>query len=58
MGFAGARWYSKPSLEIMYHLVRSKIQVVIKEFEKLGYLVIYGDTDSVLLILEMLARKT
>lgn len=46
MGFAGARWYSKPSLEIMYHLVRSKIQEVIKEFEKLGYLVIYGDTDS------------
>lgn len=46
MGFAGARWYSRLSLDIMYHLVRSKIQEVIREFEKLGYLVIYGDTDS------------
>ena len=46
MGFAGARWYSRPSLDVMYYLVRSKIQEVIREFEKLGYLVVYGDTDS------------
>jgi len=46
MGFAGARWYSKPTLEIMYSLVRSKIQDTIKDLENLGYTVVYGDTDS------------
>ncbi len=46
MGFAGARWYSRPSLEVMYCLVRLKIQDIIKDLERLGYLVIYGDTDS------------
>jgi DNA polymerase elongation subunit (family B) len=46
MGFAGARWYSKPTLEIMYSLVRSKIQDTIKDLENLGYAVVYGDTDS------------
>lgn len=46
MGFAGARWYSKPTLEIMYSLVRSKIQETIKDLENLGYTVVYGDTDS------------
>jgi len=46
MGFAGARWYSRPTLEIMYSLVRSKIQETIKDLENLGYIVVYGDTDS------------
>ncbi|HOW29511.1 MAG TPA: DNA-directed DNA polymerase [archaeon] len=46
MGFAGARWYSRPTLEIMYSLVRSKIQETIKDLENLGYRVVYGDTDS------------
>jgi len=46
MGFAGARWYSRPTLEIMYSLVRSKIQETIKDLENLGYTVVYGDTDS------------
>ena len=46
MGFSGSRWYSKQALEMMYHLVRSKIQEVITDFENLGYTVLYGDTDS------------
>lgn len=46
MGFSGARWYSRPTLEIMYSLVRSKIQETIKDLENLGYTVVYGDTDS------------
>lgn len=46
MGFPGARWYSKPTLEIMYSLVRSKIQETIKQLEDMGYIVVYGDTDS------------
>jgi len=46
MGFAGARWYCRSCLNIMYHLVRTKIQETISEFEKRGYQVIYGDTDS------------
>lgn len=46
MGFSGSRWYSRQALEIMYFLVRSKIQEVITDFENLGYLVLYGDTDS------------
>jgi len=46
MGFSGARWYSKSTLEIMYYLVRLKIQDIIREFETRGYLVVYGDTDS------------
>jgi DNA polymerase, archaea type len=46
MGFSGARWYSRSSLEIMYYLVRSKIQDMIRLLESKGYLVIYGDTDS------------
>ncbi|MDD3178250.1 MAG: DNA-directed DNA polymerase [Candidatus ainarchaeum sp.] len=46
MGFAGARWYCKDCLNIMYHLVRTKIQETIKSFENMGYVVIYSDTDS------------
>jgi DNA polymerase elongation subunit (family B) len=46
MGFSGARWYCRPCLEIMYHLVRTKIQETIKNFQDTGYTVIYGDTDS------------
>ncbi len=46
MGFSGARWYCRPCLEIMYHLVRTKIQETINNFSSLGYLVIYSDTDS------------
>ncbi|MFA5746380.1 MAG: DNA-directed DNA polymerase [archaeon] len=46
MGYSGARWYSKSTLEIMYYLVRLKIQDIIRDFETKGYMVIYGDTDS------------
>lgn len=46
MGFYGARWYSRKTLEIMYSLVREKIQETIKELEDMGYIVLYGDTDS------------
>ena len=46
MGFPGARWYCRDCLEIMYHLVRTKIQDTMFLFEKKGYEVIYGDSDS------------
>jgi DNA polymerase, archaea type len=46
MGFSGARWYCRKCLEIMYHLVRTKIKETIDYFQSLNYLVIYSDTDS------------
>jgi len=46
MGFAGARWYCRDCLNVMYHLVRTKIQNTIKAFEDKNYTVIYSDTDS------------
>lgn len=52
MGFSGARWYCRPCLEIMYHLVRTKIQETIETFQNIGYTVIYGDTDSAFLKFE------
>ncbi|MFH0905928.1 MAG: DNA-directed DNA polymerase [archaeon] len=56
MGFAGARWYCRYCLDIMYHLVRSKIQELIAKFSSLGYSVIYGDTDSCILKYENLNK--
>jgi DNA polymerase elongation subunit (family B) len=46
MGFAGSRWYCSTCLQVMYHLVRTKIQELIKKFEDFGYHIVYGDTDS------------
>ncbi len=52
MGFSGARWYCRSCLNVMYHLVRTKIQEIITNFEEMGYQVIYGDTDSCFLHFE------
>ena len=49
MGYSGARWYCRDCLDILYHLVRTKIQETIEVFEKKGYPVIYSDTDSAFL---------
>ena len=46
MGYPGARWYCRDCLDILYYLVRTKIQETISVFEKKGYPVIYSDTDS------------
>ena len=49
MGFPGSRWYNVECASAVTSLGRKYIQIVQKEAEKLGYPVIYGDTDSLFL---------
>lgn len=49
MGFPGSRWYNVACASAVTSLGRKYIQIVQKEAEKLGYPVIYGDTDSLFL---------
>jgi len=46
LGFAGSRWYSIECAKAITALGRQYIQDVIKEANKFGLRVIYGDTDS------------
>ncbi len=46
-GFARARWYSRDCAESIAALGREYIHKTIKEVEKSGFNVVYGDTDSV-----------
>ncbi len=46
LGFAGSRWYSLDCAKSVTALGRKYIQTVIKEAEKFGLTVLYGDTDS------------
>lgn len=50
MGFFGARWYSKEAAETITAYARNYIQETIKKAQK-DFEVIYGDTDSLFLIL-------
>jgi DNA polymerase elongation subunit (family B) len=48
-GYAGSRWYSRVCAKSITAWGRYYIQRVIKRAQKLGYEVIYGDTDSLFL---------
>ena len=52
LAFAAARWYSIESATAVTAYERSYIQDVIEKAKKEGYEVIYGDTDSVFLLLK------
>jgi len=47
IGFFGARYYSKESSASILAYVRKFNQDTIKDIEKKGYKVLYGDTDSI-----------
>ncbi|MCD6496236.1 MAG: hypothetical protein J7K54_03120 [Candidatus Aenigmarchaeota archaeon] len=54
-GYAGSRWYSRVCAQSITAWGRYYIQKVIRKAEKLGYEVIYGDTDS--LFVKVKSRK-
>ncbi len=45
-GYAGSRWYSRVCAQSITAWGRYYIQKVIRKAEKMGYEVVYGDTDS------------
>ncbi len=49
LGYSGARWYSRESAEATTYLGREYIQDSIEIAEEMGYEMVYGDTDSVML---------
>ncbi|MEM4266920.1 MAG: DNA-directed DNA polymerase, partial [Candidatus Nanoarchaeia archaeon] len=56
MGFFGARWYSRECAESITAFARYYIQKTIREAEK-EFEVIYGDTDSIVLLLKNKNKK-
>ena len=50
-GFFGSRWYSWECAESITAWARDYIKTLIKKAEEKGFKVIYGDTDSVFLLL-------
>ena len=51
LGFARARWYSRECAEAITAWARKYIKDVMKWAEEKGFTVLYGDTDSVFLVL-------
>lgn len=51
-GFFGARWYSIECAKTITAFGRNHIQSVIEKAKKEGFMVIYGDTDSIMIGLE------
>ncbi|MBR9680167.1 MAG: DNA polymerase [Candidatus Altiarchaeota archaeon] len=52
LGFPGARWYSLESARAVTAIGREYIKQIMETAEKLGFTVVYGDTDSVMLTLD------
>jgi len=50
LGFPGSRWYSLESAKAITALGRKYIQLVIKEAELFGFKSLYGDTDSLFVL--------
>ncbi|MDD5253670.1 MAG: DNA-directed DNA polymerase [Candidatus Nanoarchaeia archaeon] len=50
-GFFGARWYCKEAASSITAFAREHILKVVKEAEENGFKVLYGDTDSIFLLL-------
>ncbi|MFH1840424.1 MAG: DNA-directed DNA polymerase [Nanoarchaeota archaeon] len=57
LGFFGARWYCRECAESMTAWGREYITDVIEKAEKKGFEVIYGDTDSIFLVLGDKSKK-
>ncbi len=51
LGFARARWYSKECAEAITAWARKYIRDVMRKAEEFGFRVIYGDTDSVFVVI-------
>ena len=51
LGFARARWYSRECAEAITAWARKYIKDVMKKAEDAGFKVLYGDTDSVFVVL-------
>ena len=49
LGYSGARWYSRESAEATTYLGRKYIQETIEKAKDMGFEMVYGDTDSVML---------
>ncbi len=49
LGYSGARWYSRESAEATTFLGRKYIQDTVEMAEEMGFEMVYGDTDSVML---------
>ena len=49
LGYSGARWYSREAAEATTYLGRKYIQDTIETAEEMGFEMVYGDTDSVML---------
>ena len=49
LGYSGARWYSRESAEATTFLGRKYIQDTIETAQEMGFEMVYGDTDSVML---------
>ncbi len=57
LGFPASRWYSLDCARAVTWFGRKYIQEVIKEAEKFGFNVLYGDTDSIFLLLGNKKKK-
>ena len=57
LGYSGARWYSRESAEATTYLGREYIKDSIEIAEEMGFEMVYGDTDSVMLRKENLEEK-
>lgn len=50
LGYARSRWYSRDCAESVTAFGRAYISMTMEEAEKLGFRVLYGDTDSIFLL--------
>lgn len=57
LGYARSRWYSREAASSVTAYARQYIQKAISRSEEEGFKVIYGDTDSVVLLLGNKTRK-
>ena len=57
LGYSGARWYSRESAEATTYLGREYIKDSIEIAEGMGFEMVYGDTDSVMLRKENLEEN-
>ena len=57
LGYSGARWYSRESAEATTYLGREYIKDSIEIAEEMGFEMVYGDTDSVMLRKENLEEN-
>ncbi|MDD5022703.1 MAG: DNA-directed DNA polymerase [Candidatus ainarchaeum sp.] len=57
LGYARSRWYNRNCAESVTAWGRKHIQDTIEKAEKYGFKVLYGDTDSVFLLVDKKSKK-